>query len=90
MHRPEAWGVLQFADLASELPLPLEGMAERDLLMNAYYAQKSFLKQHGRFATADELGLTEVQIYIGPVGWQGSVSEWLIDETSLINRKRPM
>lgn len=61
MHRPERWGFVQFS---KEPPgdarfVPDPTLAARDVLMGIYHAQKSFQKEHGKWATdLKQLGLT--------------------------------
>jgi hypothetical protein len=63
MHRPETWGYVQFSTAA-----PGHATYKRDpagpakhLLHRIYYAERSFQKEHGRFAaTLAELGIGEV------------------------------
>jgi len=54
MHRPERWGYIQFSSRQSgtdhfhrDPTLPA-----RDLLMEVYYRQRDFQKQHGRYAAS--------------------------------------
>ena len=60
MHRPETWGYVQFSNQppgrASFRPDP--SWAARQWLHRVYYAQRDFLKAHGRYAnTLQELGV---------------------------------
>jgi hypothetical protein len=58
MHRPEAWGIVQFAETASDPAVEYPGWAAREELMRVYYAQQVYREAHGRYATAMELPIT--------------------------------
>src|SRR5262249_36404837 len=67
MHRPEMWGVVQFTGRPAKESLsvaPIAGKSARDLVLEDYYAQRDFWKQHGRWAT----NLTELT----EAGWSSS------------------
>jgi len=54
MHRPEMWGVVQFTTQPAKESVsvaPIAGKSARDLVMEVYYAERDFWKQHGRWAT---------------------------------------
>ena len=60
MHRPERWGYLQFSSAKPGTAkfTPDDSAAVRDLLHEAYYAQKTFHEKNKRFAKdAEELKL---------------------------------
>lgn len=60
MHRPERWGIVQFSTdpPGTAVYVPDASLTDRDLLMEIYHRQKSFHKQHGRWASAlTELGV---------------------------------
>jgi hypothetical protein len=60
MHRPEKWGYVQFTTAAPGTVKyqPDGDEPTRHALHQAYYAQRSFMKQHGRMArSTNELGL---------------------------------
>ena len=65
MHRPERWGYVQFSTAApgkAEFH-PDPTLPARDKLMEIYYAQKAFLKEHGKYAASvAELGMTDSAI----------------------------
>jgi hypothetical protein len=77
MHRPETWGYLQF----STLP-PGEDAFVRDptwpasvALHRIYYAQHAFRKEHGRWASLEELALdgAGVELFATPSLFEASV-----------------
>ncbi|MGV3613979.1 MAG: carbohydrate-binding family 9-like protein [Fimbriimonas sp.] len=71
MHRPDRWGVLQFAATPEVKPKAYPGLAERQTLMRAWEAQRAYRAKHGRWArTAKQLGLTE------PVTFQTTDSQF--------------
>jgi hypothetical protein len=52
MHRPEKWGYVQFStDEVAKAEFKPDPLAkERNLLLNIYYAQKDYRKEHGKWA----------------------------------------
>jgi hypothetical protein len=63
MHRPEKWGYVQFsmAEPGKDQFRPDPAGPVRQLLHQAYYAQRDYKKKHGRWAkTLAELGLTRL------------------------------
>ena len=52
MHRPERWGVLQFAARTSDLPAarPLDEWENRTALIDCFEAQRAFHFRNGRYA----------------------------------------
>jgi len=60
MHRPEQWGVLQFADGPADPRMP-DGWEERIWLNRAWDAQDAYRRQHGRWATESELPEVDVE-----------------------------
>jgi hypothetical protein len=77
MHRPEHWGYVQFStEEAGTTPfLPDPALHVRQQLMQVYYHQRAFRKEHGRYATHwFELG----------EGWQnGSGGPLSLETTSI-------
>ena len=65
MHRPERWGFVQFSTAApggAEFH-PDPTLPARDRLMEVYYRQKAFRKEHGKYAkTLGELGISDPAI----------------------------
>lgn len=52
MHRPEMWGVLQFAGRnADAAAAGIPGKPARDLALAIYYGERDFWKEHHRWAT---------------------------------------
>ena len=77
MHRPERWGYIQFFTAAPGTAKfrPDPALPARDRLMDVYYRQKAFLKQHRRYATnLAELGLdgSTIHLTISPNGYDAS------------------
>lgn len=65
MHRPERWGFVQFSTAApgSAKFHPDPTLPARDRLMEIYYLQKAFAKQHRRYAASlGELGISDSAI----------------------------
>jgi hypothetical protein len=65
MHRPERWGFVQFSTAApgSAQFHPDPALPARDRLMEIYYRQKAFAKEHGKYATSmGELGFSDPAI----------------------------
>ncbi len=84
MHRPEEWGILQFADGPAELK-PYPGLAERQALMRAYYAQREFHAKHGHWAThASDLHLdiADLRVFATPTLFEAILGEWHVDQSS--------
>lgn len=59
MHRPERWGYLQFstAKPGTAAFKPDADWDIRDALHRAYYAQRNYHKEHGKYASVADLGL---------------------------------
>lgn len=77
MHRPERWGYVQFSTAAPGTAQfhPDPTLPARDKLMEIYYAQKAFYKDHGRYAaTLAELGLADPTIDMTATGAEFSAS----------------
>jgi hypothetical protein len=65
LHRPERWGFVQFSTAApgSAQFHPDPTLPARDRLMEIYYAQKAFFKDHHKYAASvRELGMTDSAI----------------------------
>lgn len=59
MHRPEMWGLLQFAKGEGEGALNEPSRSSRRFLQEVYYAQRDWKKAHGNWAKSlQELGVT--------------------------------
>ena len=77
LHRPERWGYVQFSIAAPGAaqfhPDPM--LPARDKLMEIYYAQKAFLKEHGHYAASlGELGVSDPSIEMATTGAQFTAS----------------
>ena len=102
MHRPERWAYVQFSRAKAAAFVPDGAESLRDALQDVYYAQRSFRKAHGRWATKlDELALPPAAgsfdvptLRSTPDGWEarietfaGSVSQqWIIRQDARIWR----
>ncbi|NIM49938.1 MAG: carbohydrate-binding family 9-like protein [Gemmatimonadales bacterium] len=67
MHMPEMWGVVQFSDVVvgegRVLFRPPEGESVRRALRRVYYAQRSYVREHERYASdLAELGLDTMTV----------------------------
>jgi len=92
MHRPETWGVLQFttAPFGQGSVKPLDGLVERNSLMEIYYAQRKYRSQTGHWAkTLKDLGVypTGASLYTTPSLYEATLGDWHIDSTSRIWRQ---
>lgn len=84
MHRPEQWGILQFEDGDTAVK-PYPGLAERELLMRVYYAQREFRTKHGHWAThAKDLGFDDkdLRVFATPNLYEAIFGEWHVDQSS--------
>jgi hypothetical protein len=81
MHRPDRWGILQFAATADVKPKPYPGRAEREALMKAWEAQRVYRQKHGKWArTAKQLGLTSaVTFQTTDSQYQAALGDWRVD-----------
>jgi hypothetical protein len=81
MHRPERWGYVQFSRAKAAAFVPDSAAPARDALQDVYYAQRSFRKQHGRWAAKlDELALARAPDSLNvrslrstPEGWEAMI-----------------
>ncbi len=84
MHRPEHFGVVQFADGPAEIK-PYPGIDERDALMKLYYAQRAFRDKHGHWAAhVSELNLSiaGLEMYATPSDFEGILGPYHVDHSS--------
>lgn len=84
MHRPEHWGVLQFADGPAELK-PYPGANEREQLMMVYYAQREYHAKNGHWAGhVQRLGLSVpgLELFATPTDFEAVLGEWHVDAKS--------
>ena len=91
MHRPERWGVVQFA-AGDESIVADPSQSVRDRLCRVYYRQQTFRKLNGRYATTpDELLLTPLEktglsLTTRDKGFTATLIDgpqcWTIDDTS--------
>jgi hypothetical protein len=91
MHRPERWGILHFAESASDVLLPYPGLSEREALMDIYHRQVEFRKKRSRWA----LGLAELDLATSPATlhvagdvWEATLGDWRVAYDSKITRRR--
>lgn len=71
LHRPEEWGVIQFASTPNDKLMPDPSQISRKILHRLYYAQRDFRNLHGRWAAS----LTELEFAPGhPVEMQTTPS----------------
>lgn len=84
MHRPELFGVVQFADGPADLK-PYPGLPEREALMRVYHAQHAYRKTHGEWAphlSMLDLGIAGVELYVTPSDFEAVLGHWHVDAKS--------
>jgi hypothetical protein len=100
MHRPETWGYVQFTSRApGEITFTADpAWPARAWLHRAYYAQREYLRAHGRWAASIEAlkldplpeGLADPELRVAgnlfelSVALKGSGQRWRIRQDSLI------
>jgi hypothetical protein len=88
MHRPEEWGVVQFADGQAEA-MPYPGLAERRALMRLYYAQRAYRDAHSGWAPdLAALGFDEPGVVMSATatGFEATLGEYHVDHQSRLWR----
>ena len=100
MHMPELWGIVQFSALSPVADVgiaPLEDARARWSLRRLYYSQRSFRREHGRWAEhLNELALPglDAGLQLTPATERGSAppgeawSAWLRGESGAVWRIR--
>ncbi|HLK14543.1 MAG TPA: carbohydrate-binding family 9-like protein [Fimbriimonadaceae bacterium] len=84
MHRPEHFGVIQFADGPAEIK-PYQGVAEREALMRVYYAQRNYREAHGHWAghvSKLDLSIPGLELFATPTDFEAVLGEWHVDAKS--------
>ena len=84
MHRPEEWGILQFASGQDQIK-PLPGLYERKVLMRLYYAQREFQERNGAWAPSLlALGFEapDIEMVVTQSAFEAIVNDWHVDSTS--------
>jgi hypothetical protein len=94
MHRPEMWGILQFAgeDGAEGDFVPDAAIPAREYLMTLHYAEKAYFDRNKKWTdAASDLGLPEPvaplsarEIALTPAGYRARVTIRLADGTSQV------
>jgi hypothetical protein len=87
MHRPEAWGILQFGNTAADTELLYPGLEEREALMSLYYAQREYRKRNGSYAQSlADLAILDscIKLSASANRWEARLAHWSIDESSRI------
>jgi len=82
MHRPDRWGVLQFASQPSDALRPLDGWLEREELFNVWEAQGRYRGKHGKWCTDPaELGLgyPGLQLFATPNLFEAAIGAYHVD-----------
>lgn len=81
MHRPDRWGILQFAATPGVKAKPYAGLAERQALMKAWEAQRAYREKNGRWAkTAKQLGLASgITFQTTDSQYQAAMGDWRLD-----------
>jgi hypothetical protein len=89
MHRPDRWGILQFANQPGTPAKPYPGLTERQALMRAWEAQQAFRDKHGRWAkSAAELGLKDaVEFHTTPSQYEAAFGAYRLDHEMRIWQK---
>lgn len=82
MHRPDRWGILQFASSSDEPVRPYPGLAERAVLARLWHAQRAFREHTGRWSTSGlELGISEpVVIHATPNQYEAELNGYRINQ----------
>jgi len=93
MHRPELWGVVEFAnadaDLATTRPRPLADWNDRAAVMAVFQAQTDHKHARGTYAaTIDELGLAPlgVTLILTRAGFVAQKGGWEVRQDSLLRK----
>lgn len=87
MHRPWTWGYVQFttASIGEGNLRPLDGLAEREALMEICEAQRAYRRQTGHWAkTLKDLGVypTGASLYVTPSLYEAIIGDYHVDSTS--------
>jgi hypothetical protein len=93
MHRPERWGILQFAqEQSGPVALkPYPGWQEREELAEVWDAEQKFYRRNGRFTSLPEdLGLTKsVQIQATDRQFEAIIGGFSVDQTLRFRQVNP-
>jgi hypothetical protein len=84
MHRPELFGVVQFADGPAELR-PYPGLPEREALMRIYHAQHAYRNTHNEWAShlsLLDLGIAGAEMFVTPSCFEAVLGHWHVNNES--------